>query len=497
MCACLRPAQVGRVSKILMKFFTNKLLLPLLLAMNVALSNAATCPINIAGSPQTSVANDGLAFLRFALGLQGQALTNGIAVAPNVNLQTSLNAKTRFLDVDGDAVFTTNDALLIGRYLAGFADDALVSGITFSQTATRSTATAITDYFRNGCGFGVAGYTSDVFIAPSGPLCAARDQLTNACVEPTSSATTFSALSERITTGTDRVKFSTAGALCETNQVANFNADRLDTGHWPNRFTSSNRTCDLKRETLLLGAGAIAFRDTEFPYVRNETGRPRSRIYQSSNSTDKLFISTPDPLDPDAFDVLGIDAQYDYFYRQTGSTTQFVSDYSLKRWTASPGLLTDTQDAPTRLDLTYVGSVYFAVGDESPIGDGEYLNFTGGGCPIALKFDKVLGEISGDAIDCQGGIGNQPVSLSFKRLYIKQSRIFGALGSEMIASVTGSATPSLQPNGAPSVPINVQFLSTKIDGAIYGVNGSYIEIIGTAPNGTFLIRGFRSNVLGE
>jgi hypothetical protein len=147
--------------------------------------------------------------------------------------------------------------------------------------------------------------------------------------------------------------------------------------------------------------------------------------------------------------------------------------------------------------LPLLFSVNFAVGDESPIGDGEYLNFTDGACPITLKFDKVLGEISGDALDCQGGIGARPISLSFKRLYIRQSRIFGAQGSEMTASVTGSATPSLQPNGAPSAPINVQFASTKVDGAIYGVNGSYIEVIGTGPNGTFSIRGLRSNVPGE
>jgi hypothetical protein len=458
---------------------------------------AATCPFSVAGLPQVSAANDGLALIRHAVGLDGAALANGISVAPDINIKAALTDKTRFLDIDGDTQFTINDALIIARYQSGFAGDALVEGITFDARATRRTAAEITAFFVSGCGIGIAS-TSDVFIAPAGPLCAARDAASNACLEPTSSSATVAAVSERITAGTDRVQFTAAGAMCDTRQMANVDADRIAIGHWPTRFTQSSRTCDLKRETLLVGASAATFRAGVFPYFQNEFGRPRSRIYKSTTSTDKLFVSTPDPADPDELKVLSIDAQYDYSYRQTGSTTQFNSDYALKRWVASPALLTDTQDAPIKPNLIYNGGIYFAVGDASPLGDGEFLNLTGGSCPIVLKFDKVLGEISGDAINCQGGVGAYPISLSFKRLYIKQSRVFAAVGTEMTASITGSATPSVQANnGGPSAPISVQFASTKIDGAVYGVNASYLYIVGTGPNGDFTIQGFRSDVPGE
>lgn len=470
--------------------------LGLLFSVTAASANALACPFNVTGLPQVSTANEGLALIRYALTLDGAALTRGITVAPDVNLKAALDAKTRFLDIDGDTQYTINDALLIARYQSGFAGEALIAGITFDTRATRRSAAEIMAFFANGCGISAAS-TTDVFITPAGPLCAVRDAASNACVEPTSSSATLAAVSERITTGTDHVQFTATGALCETNQMANYDIDRTATGHWPNRFTQSNRACDLKRETLFLGASAVAYRASEFAYFQNEFGQPRSRIYKSASNTDKLFIATPDPTDPDALKALDIDAQFDYSYRQVGTAGQFNSDYSLKRWTASPALLTDTQDAPTAPNLTFNGGVFFAVGDESPLGDGEYLNLTGGACPITLKFDKVLGEISGDAITCQGGSGGFPISLSFKRLYIKQSRIFAAVGTEMTASVTGSATPSLLQTGAPSAPFNVQFTSSKIDGAVYGVNASYLYIVGTGPNGTFTVKGFRSDVPGQ
>lgn len=51
-------------------------------------------------------------------------------------------------DVDGDGVVSPNDALVIIRYLFGdsFAGDALISGITFPATATRTTANALRSF---------------------------------------------------------------------------------------------------------------------------------------------------------------------------------------------------------------------------------------------------------------------------------------------------------------------------------------------------------------
>ena len=112
---------------------------------NLASAQVANCPLNVtgaAGAPKFAV--DGMLLLRYAVGLRGQTMVNKIS--PSLNLSSVegvITANLSRLDVDGDGAFTATDALIIARYLSGFRSGALLNGIVFMPTATRTSAASI------------------------------------------------------------------------------------------------------------------------------------------------------------------------------------------------------------------------------------------------------------------------------------------------------------------------------------------------------------------
>jgi uncharacterized protein (DUF1800 family) len=97
-------------------------------------------------------ATDGVLITRFALGLRGPALYDTLTRDTNRfvgegNIGTALASH----DVDGDGVFTTDDATIIARYIAGFRDDALVAGLQPNAAAIRRTGLLLTTHMNNGC----------------------------------------------------------------------------------------------------------------------------------------------------------------------------------------------------------------------------------------------------------------------------------------------------------------------------------------------------------
>ena len=99
------------------------------LGSGTAAAQVANCPFNVAANGAPKFAIDGLILLRYAVGFRGANLTLG--VAPSVALASAegnITANLSRLDVDGDNAFTPADALIIGRYLAGYSKDAWANG---------------------------------------------------------------------------------------------------------------------------------------------------------------------------------------------------------------------------------------------------------------------------------------------------------------------------------------------------------------------------------
>ncbi len=124
-----------------------------------ALAQASNCPLDVSRDVITiptprapSVATDGVLLTRFAMGLRGPQLYDKVTSETNRFVAEGNTGTTLAqLDVDGDGVFTSNDATVLSRYIAGFRDAALTNGLTFSTAATRGTAAGVTAHINGGC----------------------------------------------------------------------------------------------------------------------------------------------------------------------------------------------------------------------------------------------------------------------------------------------------------------------------------------------------------
>jgi uncharacterized protein (DUF1800 family) len=129
------------------------------LAATGASAQAANCPLDVSRDVITiptprapSVATDGVLLTRFALGIRGPQLYDKISSEPNRFVAEGNTGTTLAqLDVDGDGVFTSADATVLSRYIAGFRDAALTNGLTFNSAATRGNAAGVTAHINGGC----------------------------------------------------------------------------------------------------------------------------------------------------------------------------------------------------------------------------------------------------------------------------------------------------------------------------------------------------------
>ncbi len=136
-------------------FFLPALLFSTLLTAVLPTAEAqALCPFNVSGGGNPRFAVDGVLLARYASAARSTALTNGVLpVGSNVaGIESTIAgyATTR-LDVDGDGVFTSKDALIVGRYLAGYSKDHWLTGITLATNAGRANVDDIAAFIALGC----------------------------------------------------------------------------------------------------------------------------------------------------------------------------------------------------------------------------------------------------------------------------------------------------------------------------------------------------------
>ena len=149
------------------------------------------CPFNVSGGSPPRFTVDGVLLSRYASTMRGAALTNGVLpIGGDVSaIETTIrdNASTR-LDLDGDRLFTANDALIAARYLAGYDSSRWLLGITLSAQATRRTGDDIRAYIAQGCPLPSASAQADAarFLtqATFGPTITTIDTMVNTAQTP-------------------------------------------------------------------------------------------------------------------------------------------------------------------------------------------------------------------------------------------------------------------------------------------------------------------------
>ena len=96
---------------------------------------------------------DGLLLLRYAFGLRGNNLTDGILVHSSImtsqEVEQAIEGSSQMNDIDGDGVVNPlTDGLLLLRYLFGLRGESLVNDVV-SLEATRTSAADIEAYIES------------------------------------------------------------------------------------------------------------------------------------------------------------------------------------------------------------------------------------------------------------------------------------------------------------------------------------------------------------
>jgi hypothetical protein len=124
---------------------------------------AQTCPFDNGGS---TLENDGLVLTRYALGLRGATMVanTSFAAVDAPTIESNIACPSCGLNVTGGATFTTTDATIISRKIAGFSGAALTNGLGLSGPAV----TAVNSFLLSGCGAGSNGWVQggNTFGAP-------------------------------------------------------------------------------------------------------------------------------------------------------------------------------------------------------------------------------------------------------------------------------------------------------------------------------------------
>ncbi|MBR5415341.1 MAG: fibronectin type III domain-containing protein [Thermoguttaceae bacterium] len=108
---------------------------------------------DVDGDGAVNISTDVNLVLRYMAGKTGSALTDDLIYENSTRsadqIEAYLDTYGFIFDIDGDGVFNAAvDGELLARYLAGFAGEELVSGISFTSAATRADAGTITTYIK-------------------------------------------------------------------------------------------------------------------------------------------------------------------------------------------------------------------------------------------------------------------------------------------------------------------------------------------------------------
>ena len=115
-------------------------------------AQVASCPFNVSGSGSPNLSVDGVLLARYAQGMRGAALIANVGPSGSLaGAEAAIAANIARLDVDGDGDFTTADAQVISRYLAGFTREAWTSNISLPALAQRRAGTSVESFMMLGC----------------------------------------------------------------------------------------------------------------------------------------------------------------------------------------------------------------------------------------------------------------------------------------------------------------------------------------------------------
>jgi hypothetical protein len=232
-------------------------------------ASASTCPVSVSGATSATLTVDGVLLARYAIGMRGTDLTAGLRAAPPLpaSVETTITSARTALDVDGDGAFTSTDALILVRSMAGMSAASWPLGITFASNATRKTADALFAYVNGGCQIagtlvGIGTLASDIDTNTAGSaeafvytaLASGTATELRVYLDATNSATTVIA------------GVYAEGSNSPTTLLASGTINAPQAGAWNSIVLSALPITQGQRYWIALlapvGAGTIKFRDT-------------------------------------------------------------------------------------------------------------------------------------------------------------------------------------------------------------------------------------------
>jgi hypothetical protein len=111
------------------------------------------CPFVVAGGTSPRFAVDGALLLRYPIGRRDQTLAANLALSlpSHADVINAIQAhQSTRLDLDGDGFFTNVDPMVAARYMAGFAPELWLMGLSLPVTANRRSGAFIADFIAAG-----------------------------------------------------------------------------------------------------------------------------------------------------------------------------------------------------------------------------------------------------------------------------------------------------------------------------------------------------------
>ncbi|MEF7615665.1 hypothetical protein V4F39_17250 [Aquincola sp. MAHUQ-54] len=323
----------------------------------------------------------------------------------------------------------------------------------------------------SGCGGGGGGgdeaqtgaAANTVFAAPSGALCAAKDER-GYCLQPTASvATAAQMLAVLNDPNGPQVRFEGVG------QVLGF-AWRSPGG---GLFDVYRQTYDLARKTVVIGRQRVEIDGEVYRFTTFDGTRTYKFVNDADTSDVEVVLYTDE--------VLSIVQS-----AAVGQTVGSVSQVEGTAWKGEIGLLADRADAVTGNAVRYKGVIFALGGPGTPMPGGhggQYLDGTSNGCDITLEFNAMTGVLRAEPTPCTGtGVQfNLVEEPTFDR---SESQLKSAPLSTGV--VTGAAI-----SDAEDPAVSATFGATKFDGAFFGRGAKRLHLTGSNANGSFVIQAER------
>ena len=312
--------------------------------------------------------------------------------------------------------------------------------------------------------------TATVFAEPSGVLC--TNMVGSDCVEPTA----FGATPQQLLA-------TLRDPLGPTFRLTRFGSSTVTHTKTSNGILTEGSSSYASLEKLMVfGRNQIQVDGKTYAFA--STLANGDLVFRAS-ATDQLLI-------PPMNSVGVVLSQYNPIASAMGVGTPnleiTVDSYT---WLSFFGVLTDRAvvSIPANNLIQYSGSITFIGGDGTPFPMSSFGRNTRVSCPINMTLNTMTGRLSTSNVNCTDSSGT---SLTFTQrdLYIDHSRVSRFIGDEATAFTSGPAYPGNSAN--PAVPrLDVTFTSNRVGGAVYGPNGQYLSIQGSALIGQFIVTALR------